>query len=145
MAFVSSDDLAVWMGTTFSSDDDERATALLDALEGDAVDIGDSTWTDTTVPARVQTIIKNAARRAFANPDGFTSETIGSYTYRREAAGVVGTGFFTPFEVRVLRRLGGRVGIDSLEMVRHYNNGTSDNVFYAPVQDSNEPVPLWQE
>lgn len=43
------------------------------------------------VPSEAKAIGLAAAGRAYVNPQGYTSETVGSYTYRREgAAGLAG-------------------------------------------------------
>jgi hypothetical protein len=47
--------------------------------------VSDITGDQTTPPARVRAITFEVAARAFRNPEGYSSETIDDYTYRRDA------------------------------------------------------------
>lgn len=65
-------------------------------------------WLDSdsnvTAPAQVVTIVVKAALREFKNPDGFTSEQMGDYSYRTDNAGGV---YLTEDERRIVRSAAG--------------------------------------
>lgn len=46
--------------------------------------VGDVTDDATSVPMRVKTITLEVAARAWRNPNGYSSETVDDYTYRRD-------------------------------------------------------------
>lgn len=78
----------------------EDASALVRAeagkpwLEGDVV----------TAPAQVLTVVIKASIREFKNPDGFTSEQMGDYSYRTDNVGGV---YLTEEERRIVRDAAG--------------------------------------
>lgn len=53
----------------------ELANGIVSELVGDLVE----------VPTRVRAITLEVAARAFRNPNGYSSETVDDYTYRRDA------------------------------------------------------------
>ncbi|MBP2479105.1 hypothetical protein JOF53_007977 [Crossiella equi] len=65
-----------------------------------------------TVPEVVVTVVCQAAARAVRNPDGFSSETAGQYTYRYGEAGTNGV-YLTGDDRAILRRLSRRSGLRS--------------------------------
>lgn len=86
------------------------------------VDVADMTtaWTAATLPAAVLPIVCEVARRAFDNPAGLQSETIGDYTWRGGASGTgvaVSSGIYlTSDERRVVRRAAGRLGVGTVTL-----------------------------
>lgn len=79
----------------------EDASALVRAEAG-------KTWLDedglVTAPAQVVTIVIKASLREYKNPDGFTSEQMGDYSYRTDNAGGV---YLTEDERRIVRDAAG--------------------------------------
>lgn len=59
---------------------------------------------DVTAPAQVVTIVVKAALREFKNPDGFSSEQMGDYSYRTDQTGGV---YLTEDERRIVRQAAG--------------------------------------
>lgn len=77
--------MAIYTAEEFASyvqSDVDTATALLlrDLVTGLIDELADF---DGTYPATVKAIALTAAARAYTNPQGLTSETIGEYSYRR--------------------------------------------------------------
>jgi hypothetical protein len=67
-------------------------------------------WLDgntVTAPAQVVTIVIKAALREYKNPDGFSSEQIGDYSYRTDNVGGV---YLTEDERRIVRMAAGTGG-----------------------------------
>lgn len=66
--------------------DDEVAGDGADLLVELANEVVTERYGETSpVPARVRAITLEVAARAWRNPDGYSSETIDDYTYRRDA------------------------------------------------------------
>jgi hypothetical protein len=117
---ASVDDLQIRVGTTFSGDDETRATGILDDVSGIARRIARKTWLDEDddledVPADVIAVVLAAARRLFVNPNGFASEQDGDYSYRLPAD-VLESGVFTTSEVDVLESYRSNSGLWALQI-----------------------------
>lgn len=59
-------------------------------------------WTFESVPPAVQTVVSLAARRLYTNPDRFTREASGDYSYGLDPS-VTNADVFTPTEIGTLR------------------------------------------
>lgn len=110
----------------------EDASALVRAEAGRPFlnDDGDA----VTAPAAVVTIVVQAALRAFRNPEGFATESLGDYSYRLtdEAASV----YLTEEEKRIVRDAG---GVSSYGVV----SVRTPTPFERPVETASEwEVPL---
>ena len=81
----------------------EDASALVRAEAGKPWLDGDT----VTAPAQVVTIVVKASLREFKNPDGFTSEQMGDYSYRTDATGGA---YLTEDERRIIRQAAGTTG-----------------------------------
>ena len=83
---------------------DDAVTLFTDMANGIVTDI---TGPLATPPMRVRAITLEVAARAYRNPNGYSSETIDDYTYRRDGdtrqAGV----YLTDAEARELATFGG--------------------------------------
>lgn len=108
-------------GRTLSASEATQVDALIVDASGLVVDIvNDADVTDLwdagtpgTVPAAVVPVVVNMVRRGFDNPNGYTSESVGGYSYNGDA----GTGIYaTRDEVRVIRRAVSTSGIASLNL-----------------------------
>ena len=139
------DELAARLPDGIDSADEDRAQLLLDDVSALARAEVETDWVDDAnalsgVPAVVVTVVLAAARRAWLNPSGFVSETIGSYTYRL-ADGAAGSGvFLTDEEKRLIRRAAGTVdaGVSSVEL----NSEIGSDWIYAAVEGSDRPLPI---
>lgn len=81
----------------------EDASALVRAEAGKPWLDGDT----VTAPAQVVTIVVKASLREFKNPDGFTSEQMGDYSYRTDNTGGA---YLTEEERRIIRQAAGTTG-----------------------------------
>ena len=66
--------------------DESRVEALLDDASALVRDLAGRDFTEGT-PRSLVPVVYEAARRAYDNPAGYDSETIGSYTWRNERSG----------------------------------------------------------
>jgi hypothetical protein len=98
------------------------------------------------VLAAVVTVVCQSAARAVRNPEGYSSETAGQYTYRYGEPAIVGA-YLSDHERAVLRRLAGRHGLRSTRTP--YGAGEHvDPPFRLPTVYTDgtvgEPIP-WEE
>lgn len=94
---------------TLQGPDLARAQAALDDASALVRAEAGKSWVDTdgttiTAPAQVLTIVVKAALREFKNPDGFSSEQMGDYSYRTDHTGGV---YLTDDERRIVRQAAG--------------------------------------
>lgn len=99
---------------TLQGADLARAQAALDDASALVRAEARTTWLDAetdavTAPAQVITIVVKASLREFRNPDGFTSEQLGDYSYRTENTGGV---YLTEEERRIVRAAAGAASHD---------------------------------
>lgn len=102
-ALVSVDDFALFLRTTFSSDEEDQAALTLAVVSAWARTIGGRNWnlTDLLPPDDVVGVILSASRREWSNPDRIISETMGPLSVTRAKPP---DGFFDPGEVAILRK-----------------------------------------
>lgn len=82
-------DFGTWVGEDLTGD--QQAAMILDAASALVRAEARRTWTDDSgtlvdVPEQVRTITLEVAARRWRNPEGYTSETDGDYTYRMDDA-----------------------------------------------------------
>lgn len=108
-------------GRSLSASELMQVEALIVDASALVVDIvNDATVTDTwdaatpaTVPASVVPVVVSMVRRGLDNPAGYTSESVGGYSYN----GAAGTGVYaTRSEAKVIRRAVGTSGVGSLNL-----------------------------
>lgn len=112
LALATVADLEVRLGLSVGDLQDTnlaRAQAALDDTSALVRAEGGKTWLDSggvivTAPAEVITIVIKAALREYKNPDSFTSEQLGDYSYRTDAVGGV---YLTEDERRIIRAASG--------------------------------------
>lgn len=116
---VTPTDLGTYLGTGIDGFDD-RAQMLIDDAVSQALSIvtvgtvPDSGATYANLPVGAASVIRAAVARLWLNPAGVTQETTGPFAYSRPAS----TGsMFSKAEVRTLRRLAGRSGAFSVQML----------------------------
>jgi hypothetical protein len=108
-------DLEARLGREFTQGEVRRALALLDDASALARDVAGRTWTDpetgalSLVPGSVRWVVLRAAERAIRNPDGFSSESAGDYSYQR--TGVEPGVYLTEGEEKAIRRALGKTGL----------------------------------
>lgn len=120
-------DLQDRLGHPLAESELSRAHAALDDASALVRAVAGQSWLDATtgelaeVPDAAVSITLAAARRAFDNPDGYVSETIGDYSYTRagpSAGGEVGGAYLTEEERAVLRGMSAASGLGTLTVVR---------------------------
>ncbi len=145
--FVSFDDFQARYENTVPAADEERVGAFLDdacALISDiigatkAATYGDGSG--ESVPGAIIATVCTAVRRAYENPGGLQSETIGDYSYQRGAssAGV----YFTPAETKVILRAAGHSSLATLELEGMLPNTVDEAQYLTDTGSPNEPI-LW--
>ena len=102
------DELATYLGD--SNIDQTRAALLLRLAESLAESIV------APLPDGAESVVLSASSRAYTNPEGLTSETIGPFNYQRPNGNV----YLTREERRTLRRLAGGGGAFSIDMLANY-------------------------
>ena len=85
--------------------DTATATLLIELAQGLAEDIV------SPLPPSAKAVVLSAAKRAYSNPEGLTTETIGPYATGRTTGDV----FLTRAEERALKRAAGRGGAYSID------------------------------
>lgn len=139
------DDLATRLPGGIAAADEDRAQLVLDDVSTLIRAEVETDWVDDAgalsgVPDVVVTVCLAAARRAWTNPNGVLSETIGSYSYRLPDAAVAPGVFLTDEEKRLIRRAAGTVdaGVSSVEL----NAEAGSDWIYASVEGSDRPLPI---
>ena len=84
---------------------DDVAEFLIGLAQGLAEDIV------SPLPSSARAVVLSAAARAYVNPDGLSTETIGPYSVQHGGAGV----FLTSGEIRALRRAAGQGGAFTID------------------------------
>lgn len=116
-------DLEARLGRTFVGGEAARAIALLDDASALARDIAGKTWLDPvtdellTVPGSVRWAVLRAAERAVRNPEGYSAESAGDYSFQR--TGVQPGVYLTEGEERAIRRTLGRTGLWTQPVTRN--------------------------
>ncbi len=135
---ASAEDLEAHLGREFSATEQVRAVAVLDDVSSLARDVAARTWLDTTdtilegLPATVRAVVLKAAERAMRNPDGFSAESGGDYSYQR--TGVQDGVYLTEREEKLIRRAIGRTGLWTQPVTRgdeHLTTGFVEDQFGA--------------
>lgn len=122
-ALASADDLVRRLSREFNDVELERAEAVLEDASDFVREESRRDWLkrDTTgavvvpyenvAPRIVRTITLRVAERAIRNPEGFSSESAGDYSYQRNGATGEGGLYLTERELKILLRAGGSSGV----------------------------------
>lgn len=138
--YVGGTVLDLFPGLTLTEEDLARAESLLADASDLVREIGRASWTEAgganPAPASIRLIVKRAALRAFnEDPEGYTSETLGDWSGRREAPGSpseIGV-YFTADEMRAIRGASGKpAGVFSIRTPSAYASDVGQTL-YAPV------------
>ena len=118
------DDLEVRLDRTFTDAEIPRVEALLDDVSAMVREVAGKTWVDPAdlaeviAPDIVKVIVLRAAARYMNNPCGFSSESVGDYSYQRRGVDAGGALYLTGEEVEWLRKVAGKLGIWTLPVTR---------------------------
>lgn len=108
-------DLEARLGRVFTGDEIGRVNAVLDDASALVRDEAGRTWIDpdtdslTAVPGSVRAVVLRAAERAMRNPQGFSAESAGDYSYQR--TNVEPGVYLTDAERAIVRKAIGRTGL----------------------------------
>lgn len=108
-------DIEARLGRTFSGEEHTRVEALLDDASALVRDEAGITWIDpgtgllTTVPGSIRAVVLRSVERAVRNPQGFSAESAGDYSYQR--TNVEPGVYLTDSERQIIRRATGRTGL----------------------------------
>lgn len=136
-------DLEARLGRAITGDELGRIEALLDDASALVRDVAGKTWLDPvtgallSVPGSVRWVVLRAAERAVRNPEGFSAESDGDYSYQR--IGVEPGVYLTAGEERAIRRAVGKTGLWSQPLTR--NEDGYDQI-YVMDQYGLEPFPV---
>jgi len=142
MSFVSIVEFQTRYENTIPAADQERVAAFLQdacALVSDIVgsDVTDG-WDE--VPGGVVTVVCAAVRRAYENPNGYAGETIGDYAWRGSAAAAAAGVYFTPAEVRTIRRAAGSSSVTTVELEGMLPNTIAESQYVADAGSPAAPI-----
>lgn len=108
-------------GVTLTAGEITQVGALL--LDASAVILNAAglviAWTSATLPAAVLPVICAVVRRAFDNPGGLQSETIGDYTWRGNKVGETSSIYLTADEKRTIRRAAAKLGVATVTLTNY--------------------------
>lgn len=133
------DDVEQRLGdVTLGHSDQARVTALLDdASELVRLEAGTDWAPPAVVPGSVKAVVLRMVDRAYRNPEGFSAESDGDYSYQRTQvqAGV----YLTDAERAIIRRALGRTGLWTQPLTR---NEDYENTVWFEDQYGAELFPL---
>lgn len=115
--------LEIRLGRSFSSTEASRAIALLDDASSLVRDVAGKDWIDPDtgalmpVPGTVRATVLRMVERAVRNPEGFSAESAGDYSYQR--TGVQPGIYITEGEERAIRRAIGKTGLWNQPLTRN--------------------------
>lgn len=135
MAYADLDDFTARLGRSLNAGaETARAQAALD----DASALIDTLITvPDPAPDGVSAITCSIALRVFGNPDQLTSETIGTYSWRVDGAGL----FLTAYEENALRRMSSTTTTSGLWTQGVTRDGT-DSYIWGYDQFGGDPILL---
>jgi hypothetical protein len=137
-------DLEARLGRQFSDEELPRVHALLDDASHLVRDVAgracipDDLADLTQVSGSVRAVVARMVERAIRNPEGFSAESAGDYSYQR--TGVQPGVYLTEAEERAIRRACGRTGLWTQPVTR--NEYASDTIWVND-QFGTEPIP-WE-
>lgn len=108
-------DLEARLGREFDAAESARVLALLDDASALVRDEAATTWIDpvtallTAVPGSVRAVVLRSVERAVRNPQGFSAESAGDYSYQR--TNVEPGVYLTETERQIVRKAIGRTGL----------------------------------
>lgn len=140
------DDLLLRLGReAFGDLEEARAEAVLNDASEFVREESGSLWLDpldltkVKAPRIVQVITVRVAERATRNPEGFSSESAGDYSYQRNGAVGEGGLYLTERELKMLRKAGGKTGMWNQQITR---GEEWDETEWVPDQYGCDPIPM---
>jgi hypothetical protein len=130
------------LGRTFEGAEATRVIALLDDASSLVRDVAGKDWIDPDtgalepVPGTVRATVLRAVERAVRNPEGFSAESAGDYSYQR--TGVQPGIYLTEAEEKAIRRAIGKSGLWNQPTTR---NEEVFQTVWLNDQFGTEPIP----
>jgi hypothetical protein len=109
-------DIELRLGRTLVDPELSRVVGLLEDATELVILEANKDWTDPDtgaylpVPGTIRGVVVRAVDRAVRNPDGFSAESDGDYSYQRTQVQSGGV-YLTDAETRIIRRACGRTGL----------------------------------
>lgn len=134
--------LEVRLGRSLEGAEASRAVALLDDASALVRDVAGKDWIDPDtgvllpVPGTVRATVLRMVDRAVRNPDGFSAESAGDYSYQR--TGVQPGIYLTDPEEKAIRRALGKSGLWNQPVTRNEEWYTT---VWVNDQFGTEPIP----
>jgi len=108
-AIATVEELQARLDWVLDSGEQGVAAGALDDLSDDARYYGSASWSSTTAPRQVKSLVLRAAARYMRNPDGYVTSRAGDETLAWSDLGEdAGTAHFTSTEQKMLAKLAGR-------------------------------------
>jgi hypothetical protein len=147
MSFVTFTEFQVRYENTVPAADEERVAAYLEdacALVSDVVGATvtaawDESGSGGEAPGAIVAVVYAAVRRAYENPGGLQGETIGDYSWRGAGSQSVGV-YFTPAEVRQIRRAAGLSAVGTIELQGMLPNTIAESDQYVADAGSSNSI-----
>lgn len=114
-SLASLSDVETRLGRVFAPAETARPQAVLDDASALVRAEAGRSWADPItgalldVPPAIRAVVARVAIRAIENPEGFTAESGGDYSYSRK--GVEDGVYLADRELRIIRRVVGRTGL----------------------------------
>jgi hypothetical protein len=130
------------LGRVFEGAEATRVIALLDDASSLVRDVAGKDWIDPDtgalelVPGTVRATVLRAVERAVRNPEGFSAESAGDYSYQR--TGVQPGIYLTEAEEKAIRRAIGKSGLWNQPTTR---NEEVFQTVWLNDQFGTEPIP----
>lgn len=111
------------LGRTFDASELPRIEALLDDASAMVRDVAGRDWIDPVtgllqpVPGSIRAVVLRSVERAVRNPEGFSAESAGDYSYQR--TGVQAGIYLTEGEEKAIRRALGKTGLWTQPVTRN--------------------------
>ena len=107
MPIVTVAELEKRIDGSITGDAVDRAEAILEDAEAMVLAEGNPEWDTDTIPDRARSIIYQAAKREWVNPNGVSQVSVGDASQSFSRPGIQGTMYLTKAEQRTVRRLAG--------------------------------------
>lgn len=128
------EDIRRSLGADSGPFDTDLADWVIEMVSAAALDLTGRDWKDPLdVPVGALAILALAARRLYSNPDRFTRESEGDYSYGLDAT-VTKAGIFTPDEAGRLKAFRQARRVNGLETISTYRGDvrSPDGTVYVP-------------
>lgn len=121
MALFTTAELAAYMQVPSVNED--TAALLIELTEGLIADVYGAALPDPA-PSRLKRVGLEVAKRAYLNPSGYRSESLGDYSYTRASDAVSSGIYLTTAERSAIVSLSGRSTVRTVQLVQPFYAAT---------------------